>query len=89
MSDIILGKKSGGVIEQGYVFAPYIPVQNSAVVHGYNSKRTNRKRKINRIFDLGLNIKDEFSPNPISSRYSTKNISSNYYRTIEIKKTTL
>ena len=50
------------------------------------SKRVNRKRKINKIFDLGLDIKDEFSPSKsIMSRYSKKTINSKYYGTIEIK----
>ena len=54
------------------------------------SKRVNRKRKINKIFDLGLDIKDEFSPSKsIMSRYSTKMINSKYYETIKIKKPTL
>ena len=53
------------------------------------SKRVNRKRKINKIFDLGLDIKDEFSPSKsIMSRYSKKTINSKYYGTIEIKKST-
>jgi hypothetical protein len=55
----------------------------------YGSKNVSRKRKINKIFDLGLDIKDEFSPSKsIMSRYSTKNINSKYYGTIEIKKPT-
>jgi hypothetical protein len=87
--EVIIGRKSDSLIEQGYVYAPYIPVQTSSVISGYDSKNTNRKRKINKIFDLGLDIKDEFSPSKsITSRYSTKNINSKYYGTIEIKNTT-
>ena len=67
---MLIGKK--GNLEAGYVWAP--------------SKNTSRKRKINKIFDLGLDIKDEFSPNKsIMSRYSKKTINSKYYGTIEIK----
>ena len=84
--EVIIGRKSDSLIEQGYVYAPYIPIQTSSVVNGYDSKNTNRKRKINKIFGLGLNIKDEFLPSKsITSRYSTKTINSKYYGTIEIK----
>jgi hypothetical protein len=62
----------------------------SQVVVDYgSSKRVNRKRKINKIFDLGLDVKDEFSPSKsIMSRYSKKMVNSKYYETIEIKKPT-
>lgn len=80
-----IGKK-GSSLEPGYVYAPYIPMQTSAtVVSGYNSKNIIRKKKINKIFNLGLDIKDEFSPNKsITSRYSTKTINSKYYGTVVI-----
>jgi len=84
-----LGKKSSD-LEPGYVYVPYIPITTSQVIVGYGSKNINRKRKINKIFDLGLDIKDEFSPSKsVMSRYSTKNINSKYYGTIEIKNPTL
>jgi len=57
---MLIGKKSN--LEQGYVYAPYIPMTTSQVVVNYGSKNISRKRKINNIFDLGLDIKDEFSP---------------------------
>ena len=42
-----------------------------------------------KIFDLGLDIKDEFSPSKsIMSRYSKNIIDVKYYGTIEIKKPT-
>jgi hypothetical protein len=87
---MLLGKKSSS-LEQGYVYAPYIPLTTSQVVVEYNSKGVSRKRKINNIFDLGLNINDEFSPSKSSmSRYYSNNyINSKYYGTIEIKKPTL
>ena len=84
---MLIGKK--GNLEQGYVWAPYIPMTTSQVIVEYGSKNVSRKRKINNIFDLGLDIKDEFSPSKsITSRYSTKTINSKYYGTIEIKKPT-
>ena len=84
-----IGKK-GSSLEQGYIYAPYIPMTTTSVVSGYTSKNVIRKRKISKIFDLGLDIKDEFSPSKsITSRYSTKTINSKYYGTIEIKKPTL
>jgi len=84
---MLIGKKSS--LEQGYVYAPYIPVTTTSVISGYTSKNVSRKRKINKIFDLGLDIKDEFSPNKsIMSRYSKKIINNNFYGTIEIKNPT-
>lgn len=84
-----LGKK--GNLEPGYVFAPYIPTTTSQVIVGYGSKNIKRKQKINKIFDLGLDIKDDsFSPSKsVISRYSKKIINNKFYRTIEIKKPTL
>lgn len=85
---MLIGKKSN--LETGYVYAPYIPMTTSQVVVDYgSSKRVNRKRKINNIFDLGLDVKDEFSPSKsIMSRYSKKIVNSKYYGTIEIKNPT-
>ena len=81
-----IGKKSKSGLEQGYVFAPYIPMTTTSVISGYTSKNTTRKRKISKIFDLGLNIEDDFSPSKsIMSRYSKKIINNNFYGTIEIK----
>jgi hypothetical protein len=84
-----IGKKSSS-LEPGYVFAPYIPVTTSPVIVDYgSSKNVSRKRKINKIFDLGLDVKHEFSPSKsIMSRYSKKIINSNFYGTIEIKNPT-
>lgn len=86
---MLLGKKSSS-LEPGYVYAPYIPMKTSQVIVEYGSKNVSRKIKINKIFDLGLDIKDEFSPSKsIMSRYSKQVINSKYYETIEIKKPTL
>ena len=83
---MLIGRKSDSLIEPGYVYAPYIPMQTSAtVLSGYNSKNIIRKKKINKIFNLGLDIKDEFSPSKsITSRYSTKTINSKYYGTVVV-----
>ena len=84
---MLIGKKAN--LEQGYVYAPYIPMTTTQVIAEYGSKNTSRKRKINKIFDLGLNIKDDFSPSKsIMSRYSKTIINTNYYGAIEIKKPT-
>ena len=86
---MLIGRKSDSLIEPGYVYAPYIPMTTTQTVVGYGSKNVIRKRKINKIFDLGLDVKDEFSPSKsIMSRYSKKIINTNYYGTIEIKKPT-
>jgi hypothetical protein len=82
---IQIGKKSSD-LEPGYVWAPYIPMTTSQVIVEYGSKNTSRKRKINKIFNLGLDIKDGFSSSKsIMSRYSKKIINNNFYGTIEIK----
>ncbi len=84
----VIGKK--GSLESGYIYDPYLAVTTTSVISGYNYKNVSRKRKINKIFDLGLDVKDEFSPNKlIMSRYSKKIINSKYYKNIEIKKPTL
>lgn len=83
---MILAKKSENNFEQGYVFAPWIPVQTTEVVVDYTYKRILRKRKIKNILDLEIEIN---SPNKsISSRYSKRNINNRYYQTIQIKKST-
>ena len=82
---IQIGKKSSD-LNPGYVWAPYIPMTTSQVIVEYGSKNTSRKRKINKIFNLGLDIKDGFSPSKsIMSRYSKKIINNNFYGNIEIK----
>lgn len=79
-----IGKKSGS-LEPGYVWVPYIPMTTSQVIVEYGSKNISRKRKINKIFDLSLDVKDEFSPNKsIMSRYSKKTVIANYYKNIKI-----
>lgn len=79
---IQIGKKSSN-LEPGYVWAPYIPMTKNPVIIGRSFKTILRKKKINKIFDLGLNIKvDYFSPNKsLSSRYSAVRIK-NTYKTI-------
>lgn len=84
---MMIGKKLNDLIEPGYVYAPYIPIVNSTVIVDYSSsKRVNRKKKINKIFDLGLDIKDhDILSKSIMSRYSKKIINNNYYGDIETK----
>lgn len=72
-------------INTGYVFAPYTPMQTSDISVDYSWKKASRKSKINKIFELGLNIKCE-SPISIVSRYTSKSINKGFYQTIEIKK---
>jgi len=76
----LVGNKN---IESGYVWAPYIPMTTTSVISDYSSKSVSRKRKINNIFDLGLDIKDEFFPKKsLVSRYSQGIQISNYYSII-------
>lgn len=82
----MLVKKSNS-LEPGYVFAPYITVTTTnPIIHGYTSNNKIRMEKINNIFDLGLDIKDELSPNKsIMSRYSKKIINNRFYGVVEVK----
>lgn len=79
-----LGKKSSQ-LNAGYVYAPYIMVNSSSIIIE-NSKRTNRKIKIGKIFLFDV-YTEPFNPyKSISSRYSTKIINKNKYGTLPIKK---
>jgi hypothetical protein len=76
-----IGEKSSD-LEPDYVFVPYIPMTTTSVISEYTSKNTSRMRKINKIFNLGLDIKDNWFPKKsIASRYSAIQIS-NPYQTI-------
>lgn len=80
---IFIGKK---YIEPRIIFAPYIPITSTTIIHGYGTRNIRRKKKINKIFKLELNIDDEFQPNnPMMTRYSKKIINKNFYTTIEVK----
>ncbi len=80
---ILIGEKG---LELGIVFAPYIPMTSSTIIHGYGTRNIQRKKKINKIFKLELNIDDEFQPsNLMMPRYSKKIINKNFYTTIEVK----
>ena len=82
---IIIGKKVSN-LEPGIIFAPYIPMTSSTIIHGYEPSNIRRNRKINKIYKLELNIDDEFQPsNPIMTRYSKKIINKKFYTTIEVK----
>ena len=82
---IIIGKKSSN-LEPIIIFAPYIPMTSSTIIHGYGTINISRKKKINKIYKLELNIDDEFQPsNPIMTRYSKKMINKKFYTTIEVK----
>lgn len=79
-----LGKKSSQ-LNPGCVYAPYIMMSSSSIIIE-NSKRTNRKIKIGKIFSFDV-YTEPFSPSKsISSRYSTKIINKNKYGTLPIKK---
>ena len=75
-----IGEKSSDL--EPYVWAPYIPMTTTSVISEYTSKNTSRMKKINKIFNLGLDIKDNWFPKKsIASRYSAIQIS-NPYQTI-------
>jgi len=80
---ILIGKK---VIEPGIVFARYIPMTSSTIIDSYVTRNIRRKKKINKIYKLELNIDDGFQPsNPMMTRYSKKVINKKFYTTIEVK----
>lgn len=85
---ILIGKKGTG-LEPGIVFAPYIPMTDATIIHGYGTRNIRRKKKINKIFKLELDIDGGFQPSiPMMSRYSKKTINKNFYTTIDINKET-
>ena len=61
-------------VEPGYIFVPYLTAQSITTIKHYF-----RKSKIRRI--LGMPSADS-----IMSRYATKKINNNFYKTIDIKK---
>lgn len=82
---IIIGKKSSN-LEPGIIFAPYIPMTSSTIIDSYVTRNIRRKKKINKIYKLELNIDDDFQPsNPMMTRYSKKVINKKFYTTIEVK----
>lgn len=81
MEKIKIGKKSSN-LEPGYVWAPYIPMTTTnPVIVGSSFKSIIRRGKINKIFNLGLDIKgDYFLPSKtLSSRYSAVQIKNPYH----------
>ena len=85
MSDSVIIARKSTEIEPGYVWAPYVPMNIQAQVHGYESKTTKIKRKINKLFGLKRDISDTFHPNKvIQSRYSTKSINPKLYKVITV-----
>lgn len=47
-------KEQKNSLDQGYVWVP--------IVSRYSSKNIIRRKKINKIFNLGLDIKDDYKP---------------------------
>ncbi len=85
---MLIGKKESS-LEPGIIFVPYIMAQSVAVISEYDSVNVKRKKSINNIFELGLDIQGGFTPNKIlNSRYSKTNISNKFYNVVEIKKPT-
>lgn len=81
---IHIGKKDSN-LEPGIIFAPYIPM-TSSIIHGYETRNIRRKKKINKIYKLELNIDDGFQPsNSMMTRYSKRVINKKFYTTIEVK----
>ena len=74
-----IGKKSLEQLESGYIWAPYVPMQNMVIMPG---------RRIRALHDLwGFPLsKNAAPPVGVSSRYSINKVNSNFYGTIEVKK---
>jgi hypothetical protein len=82
---IIIGRK-GVDMAPGIIFAPYISLTSTTIIHGYGTRNISRKRKINKIFKLELDIDDGFQPSKsISSRYAKKIVNNNFYGVVTIK----
>ncbi len=82
---IIIGRK-GVDMEPGIIFAPYITLTSTTIIHGYETISISRKIKINKIFKLELDIDDGFQPSKsISSRYAKKIVNNNFYGVVTIK----
>jgi len=79
MDSTLIGNKSES-LEQGIVFMPYIMETTTP----FSFKNRIRKNKINKIYNLGLDI-ETFPSKTIATRYLTKTINSNYYGKMEIK----
>lgn len=83
---MLIGKKLESSLDPGIIYAPYIPVQSVAVISENDSINVRRKKIINDIFELGLDINGGFTPRKIlNSRYSKTNISNKFYSVIEVK----
>jgi hypothetical protein len=73
---MLVGRK-GKEVEPGYIFVPYVMAQSiTTIQHKYYF----RKSKIRRL--LGMPSADSM----IKSRYATKKVNNNFYKTIDIKK---
>lgn len=77
MEKIQIGKKSSN-LEPGYVWAPYIPMTTNTIIVDGSFKSITRRGKINKIFNLGLDIKGDYfsTSKSLSSRYSAVQIKS-------------
>lgn len=73
-----IGKKSPEHLESGYIWAPYVPMQNMVIMPG------RRMRALHDLWGFPLS-KNAAPPVGVSSRYSIKTINSGYYSTIEVK----
>ena len=73
---MLVGRK-GKESEPGYIFVPYVMAQSITTIQ---SKNYFRKSKIRRI--LGMPSADSM----IKSRYATKKVNNNFYKTQGIKK---
>jgi len=83
MDSTLIGNKSES-LEQGIVFMPYIMETTTPTIVEFSFKNRIRKNKINKIYNLGLDI-ETFPSKTIATRYLTKTINSNYYGKMEIK----
>ena len=77
MDSTLIGNKSES-LEQGIVFVPYIMATTTPTIIEFSPKNRIRKNKINKIYNLGLDI-ETFPSKSITSRYSTTTINSNFF----------
>ena len=83
MYSTLIGNKLES-LEQGLVFAPYIPMTITPTIIEFSSKNRIRNNKINKIYNLGLDI-ETFPSKSITSRYAKKIINNNFYDVVKIQ----
>jgi len=86
----MIGKKSED-LDPGYVFAPYLLVNTTAVINDTYNLPQERMNKISKLFNFEAEIwHNTFNPRKsLTSRYAKKIINNSLYGIIETKRDTI